>query len=135
MTNDFGYGPYYGRVVVCLCKRHTWQQQVGEGGPGRECGHAQCGYPRPASACPWPLHVRWDDGNESHEGTATLWPAGDGRPDWSPGDPTADRPLMRPVPPLSGEGAIYSIEYLTRREGNAYGTEPYAPTAQRLIVN
>lgn len=32
---------------------------------------------------------------------------------------------MRPVPHKSGEGAIYSIEYLIKREGNAYGTQPY----------
>lgn len=49
--------------------------------------------------------------------------------DWPPyGDPDAEMPLMRPVPSESGEGAIYSIEYLIKREGNAYGTEPYTPT-------
>lgn len=70
------YGTWTGMVVVCLCKRHVWQQQVGDGGPGRECGHAQCGYPAAASACPWPLHVRWDgneDGpNESHTNPEDL---------------------------------------------------------------
>ncbi|MEV8601867.1 hypothetical protein AB0465_18535 [Streptomyces griseoviridis] len=68
------FGTMHGRVVVCLCKRHKWQQQVGEGGPGRECGHARCGYPRAASACPWPLHARWDNGNESHQGPEDLIP-------------------------------------------------------------
>jgi hypothetical protein len=68
MLDDPDFGPYHGRVAVCLCKRHVWQRQVGEGGPGRECGHAQCGYPRAAEACPWPMHVVWDDGNESHQG-------------------------------------------------------------------
>lgn len=68
------YGTWTGRVVVCLCKRHVWQQQVGDGGPGRECGHAQCGYPAVAPACPWPLHVRWDGspGTESHESPEDL---------------------------------------------------------------
>jgi hypothetical protein len=68
------FGRMHGRVVVCLCKRHKWQRQVGEGGPGRECGHAQCGYPAPASACPWPMHVVWDEGddNESHQGMDGL---------------------------------------------------------------
>ncbi|MFC4498463.1 MULTISPECIES: hypothetical protein [Streptomyces] len=71
---DPDFGTWFGLVVVCLCKRHTWQQQVGEGGPGRECGHAQCGYPRPASACPWPLHVRWNNDNESHQSAESLTP-------------------------------------------------------------
>jgi hypothetical protein len=73
------WGTWIGTVVVCLCKRHKWQQQVGEGGPGRECGHAKCGFPRAASACPWPLHVRWDGHwsdvagpNESHQGPESL---------------------------------------------------------------
>lgn len=64
------FGTWHGRVVVCLCKRHTWQPHL----QGRECGHAQCGYPRAASACPWPLHVRWDNGNESHQGREDLIP-------------------------------------------------------------
>lgn len=33
-------------------------------------------------------------------------------------------PLTRHVPTFSGEGAIYSPEYLIRREGNAYGADP-----------
>ncbi|MFD9815196.1 hypothetical protein [Streptomyces sp. NPDC059080] len=70
------YGTWTGMVVVCLCKRHVWQQQVGDGGPGRECGHAKCGFPTGASACPWPLHVRWDgnedDPNESHTNPEDL---------------------------------------------------------------
>lgn len=70
--DDPDYGTWVGTVVVCLCKRHTWQQQVGEGGPGRECGHARCGYPRAASACPWPLHVRWSADNESHQSLKSL---------------------------------------------------------------
>lgn len=53
------HGPYYGTVVICLCKRHTYQREIG----GRECGCA-----RTAQRCPRPMHVRWDDGNESHEG-------------------------------------------------------------------
>ncbi|UXX93942.1 hypothetical protein N7U49_21270 [Streptomyces sp. AD2-2] len=66
-------GTWFGLVVVCLCKRHIWQRELlGGGGPGTECGHAQCGYPRVASACPWPLHVRWDNGNESHQGAESL---------------------------------------------------------------
>lgn len=74
MLDDPDYGEWRGQVVVCLCKRHVWQQQVGEGGPGRECGH-----PRAAEACPRPIHVRWDshwsdtDGpNESHESPTSL---------------------------------------------------------------
>ncbi|MGW6604832.1 hypothetical protein [Streptomyces sp. NPDC055036] len=66
------FSNWTGIVVVCLCKRHVWQQQVGDSGPGRECGHARCGYPRTASACPWPLHVRWDGDNESHESSESL---------------------------------------------------------------
>lgn len=73
MLEDPEHGPWYGRVVVCLCKRHKWQQQVGEGGAGRECGHAR-GFRVDAEACPWPMHVRWDgDGdNESHQGMDGL---------------------------------------------------------------
>ncbi|MFF6988377.1 hypothetical protein [Streptomyces sp. NPDC010273] len=33
-------------------------------------------------------------------------------------------PSTRCVPHFSGEGAIYSPEYLARKEGNAKGTEP-----------
>ena len=66
--DDPEFGPYHGRVVVCLCKRHTYQPAL----PGRECGHAQCGFPRAADACPWPLHVVWDNGNESHQGADSL---------------------------------------------------------------
>lgn len=62
--NDPDFGPAHGQVVVCLCKRHTYQPAIG----GTECGHKACGYPRTAGACPWPMHVRWDDGNESHQG-------------------------------------------------------------------
>ncbi|MGW1261261.1 hypothetical protein ACWD7Y_04770 [Streptomyces drozdowiczii] len=81
---DPEFSTWTGTVVVCLCKRHAWQRQVGDGGPGRECGHAECGhaecgYPPAASACPWPVHVRWDshwsdsDGpNESHEAPGNL---------------------------------------------------------------
>jgi hypothetical protein len=76
--DDPDYGPWVGTVVVCLCKRHKWQQQVGDGGPGRECGHAS-GFRVNAKACPWPLHVVWDshwsdiDGpNESHQGMDGL---------------------------------------------------------------
>ncbi|MFV0135570.1 hypothetical protein ACLGIH_20500 [Streptomyces sp. HMX87] len=79
ILDDPEYGDWHGRLVVCLCKRHVWQQQVGEGGPGRECGHARCGFSPAADACPWPLHVVWDshwsdtDGpNESHQGPDSL---------------------------------------------------------------
>lgn len=102
---DTDFGPYYGRVVVCLCKRHTWQPEL----HGRECG---CGVP--AAQCPRPTHVRWDDGNESHEGHYVAPAALEER-----------APLMRPVPYRSGEAAIYTLEYLIRREGNAYGTILY----------
>ena len=61
--DDPDFGPMFGRVVVDLCKRHTWQPSI----QGRECGHADCGFPRAASACPWPVHVNWDNGNESHQ--------------------------------------------------------------------
>lgn len=37
----------------------------------------------------------------------------------------SESPLMRPVPHYSGEGAIYTPEYLRQREGNAHGTEPH----------
>ncbi|MFH9731802.1 hypothetical protein [Streptomyces sp. NPDC017260] len=74
MLEDPDYGSWHGQVVVCLCKRHTWQPQVGDGGPGTECGHTRCGYPRPASACPWPLHIRWDNDDESHQGPEQLTP-------------------------------------------------------------
>ncbi|AZM47857.1 hypothetical protein DMB38_20530 [Streptomyces sp. WAC 06738] len=75
--DDPEFSNWTGTVVVCLCKRHKWQRQVGDGGPGRECGHARCGYPRAASACPWPVHVRWDGGdpndpNESHQSPDDL---------------------------------------------------------------
>ncbi|MFJ2176426.1 hypothetical protein ACIOHE_26485 [Streptomyces sp. NPDC087851] len=33
--------------------------------------------------------------------------------------------LTRPVPFYSGEGAIYTPEYLHRREGNAHGTDAH----------
>lgn len=71
---DPDYGPWFGCVVLCLCKRHVWQQELpGGAGPGRGCGYAQCGYPRSAEACPWPMHVRWDGGdNESHQGMEGL---------------------------------------------------------------
>ncbi|MEV7870165.1 hypothetical protein AB0P17_29660 [Streptomyces sp. NPDC088124] len=68
MLEDPDCGTWRGRVVVCLCKRHTWQPYL----RGRECGHAKCGFPRAASECPWPLHVRWDNGNESHQGPESL---------------------------------------------------------------
>lgn len=35
-------------------------------------------------------------------------------------------PKDRPVPELSGEGAIYTPEYLARKEGNANGVDPRA---------
>lgn len=59
-----------GVVTVCLCKRHLWQEAVGDGGAGRECGHDRCGYGQPTDdACPWPNHVVWENGlTESHEG-------------------------------------------------------------------
>ncbi|MGW6602874.1 hypothetical protein [Streptomyces sp. NPDC055036] len=37
-----------------------------------------------------------------------------------------ESPLTRPVPRHSGEGAIYTPEYLRKREGNAHGTDAYA---------
>lgn len=72
--DDPDYGTWYGRVVVCLCKRHVWQQELpGGAGPGRECGHARCGYLPAASACPWPMHVVWDNPRtESHQALAGL---------------------------------------------------------------
>jgi hypothetical protein len=93
-----GYGPRCGRVVVCLCKRHTWQREL----LGTECRHSECGYPRHASACPWPIHVKWDNGNESHQGIDSLFIV---------------HRTMRPVPRCSGEAAIYSPEYLRRTQG------------------
>jgi len=36
----------------------------------------------------------------------------------------SESPLTRPVPHYSGEGAIYTPEYLRRREGNDRGTQP-----------
>lgn len=73
---DMGeYGTWYGRVVVCLCKRHVWQLTL----KARECGHAGCGYWPQPEACPWPMHVVWDshwsdiDGpDESHQGMDGL---------------------------------------------------------------
>jgi hypothetical protein len=69
--NDPDYGTWYGRVVVCLCKRHTWQQQVGEGGPGFECRH-EPGKRPVASECPRPIHVVWPGVTESHESPDSL---------------------------------------------------------------
>lgn len=64
---DPDVGTWHGRVVVCLCKRHKRQQNLpGGAGPGTECGHAQCGYPPAAEDCPWPLHIKWDNGDQSH---------------------------------------------------------------------
>ena len=81
LTDDPEFGTWYGRVVVCLCKRHTWQPDLpGGAGPGTECGHARCGFPREASACPWPLHVRWDNDNESHQSSESLTPLTSDRP-------------------------------------------------------
>lgn len=34
-------------------------------------------------------------------------------------------PHEREVPERSGEGAIYSLEHLARKEGNRRGTDPY----------
>lgn len=62
------YGTWHGRVTVCLCKRHVWQSAIQD----RECGHAVCGYPQAARACPWPMHVVWDNDNESHQGMDGL---------------------------------------------------------------
>ncbi|KOT51138.1 hypothetical protein ADK43_32605 [Streptomyces rimosus subsp. rimosus] len=70
--DDPDYGAWTGTVVMCLCKRHKWQQQVRDAGPGRECRHDRCGYPPAASACPWPLHVRWDHGSDSHQSPEDL---------------------------------------------------------------
>lgn len=110
------YGPIHGTVVVCLCKRHVWQWDL----TGRECGHEHCGFPKAPEACPWPMHVKWDHGDESHQGMDDLEPD-DGEVRWEDNGP----PLMRHVPERSGEGAIYSPEYLARREGNSYGTQPH----------
>lgn len=33
-------------------------------------------------------------------------------------------PMTRPIPYSSGEGAIYTPEYLERKEGNAKGAQP-----------
>ncbi|MGW2169124.1 hypothetical protein ACWC1C_01175 [Streptomyces sp. NPDC001705] len=99
MLEDPDYGPQHGRVVVCLCKRHTWQREL----LGYECKHGDCGYPRAASACPWPVHVVWDgDGNESHQNAFDL---------------VTVEPRLRSVPNCSGEAAIYSPEYLERTQG------------------
>ena len=35
-------------------------------------------------------------------------------------------PAVRDVPERSGEGAIYTPEYLARKEGNANGADPRA---------
>lgn len=73
-------GVWVGRVVVCLEKRHAWQHsEAREHGPGRECGHSECGYGPPTDeACPWPMHVRWYDSRgevtESHEGPGSVTP-------------------------------------------------------------
>jgi hypothetical protein len=102
-----GYGPWCGRIVVCLCKRHTWQPAL----LGCECKHGDCGYPRRASACPWPYHVRWEgDDNESHQGPESL---------------VITDPTLRPVPRCSGEAAIYSPEYLRRTQGPRDSSTPY----------
>lgn len=66
--DDPDSGTWHGRVVVCLCKRHVRQREQ----QGTECGHAQCGYPPAASACPWPLHVVWGNDNESHQSADSL---------------------------------------------------------------
>jgi hypothetical protein len=110
--DDPDTGTWHGRVVVCLCKRHAWQPHLG----GRECGHAQSGFRVNAKACPWPLHVVWDNGNESHQSAASLILAA------TPAVGVA----RRPVPHFSGEAAIYSPEYLARREGNRLGVDPEA---------
>ncbi len=116
VTLTDAYGPMHGRVVVCLCKRHTWQRER----QGTECGHAQCGYPASPEACPWPMHIVWDlVGDESHQGMVGM-KINDDRVVWSDNGPTK----MRPVPERSGEGAIYTPEYLARKEGNARGAEP-----------
>ncbi|AXG81161.1 hypothetical protein [Streptomyces paludis] len=44
----------------------------------------------------------------------------------APGTSQGLPPLAeRPVPAYSGEAAIYSVAYLTRREGNALRADPY----------
>lgn len=68
VLDDPDYGPCHGRVVVCLCKRHAWQRERED----TECGHVRCGYAPAPAACPWPLHVVWDNGNESHQSAADL---------------------------------------------------------------
>jgi hypothetical protein len=40
------------------------------------------------------------------------------------GKPWDDPPHTRRVPAFSGEGAIYSPEYLARKEGNSKGSDP-----------
>lgn len=110
-----GYGPYHGRVVVCLCKRHVWQKER----QGRECGHADCGYPAAPEACPWPMHVLWDDNGESHQGMDGLT-VDRGGVVWEDNGPAH----LRPVPVSSGEAAIYSPECLTRTQEAPSGTDP-----------
>lgn len=69
VMDDPDFGAWHGHVVVCLCKRHVWQQQVMDGGPGREC---RCGYPVRRDACRIPVHVVWDGITESHESPYAL---------------------------------------------------------------
>jgi hypothetical protein len=112
------YGIFRGTVTVCLCKRHKWQAELpGGAGPGRECGHAR-GFRVDPAECPWPMHVMWDNGDESHQGMAGLSLEAVLFLD-------QESALTRPVPFYSGEGAIYTPEYLRHREGNARGTEPH----------
>lgn len=112
------YGTWRGTVTVCLCKRHKWQAELpGGAGPGRECGHSR-GFRVDPAECPWPMHVMWDNGDESHQGMDRLSLE-------APLVLDVKSPLMRPVPHYSGEGAIYTPEYLRQREGNAHGTEPH----------
>lgn len=63
--DDPDFGTWQGRVVVCLCKRHTWQPCIQD----REC---RCGYPYRRDACRIPLHVIWDGITESHESPLSL---------------------------------------------------------------
>lgn len=66
VMSDPEYGTWKGRVVVCLCKRHTYQAAL----DGRECW---CGYPYRRDACRIPLHVVWDEmDTDSHESPYAL---------------------------------------------------------------
>lgn len=53
----------------------------------------------------------------------SVWACGPDCPVCNEPDPDLP-PGQRAVPEFSGEGAIYTPEYLARREGNASGTDP-----------